>query len=77
MIPPTTPAEEAAALLCRIFEALARQNGKTLSRTTRDSITHACELLASSGEELDTFFDDLPTPPRQSPAEAAIDDPNF
>jgi hypothetical protein len=64
----TTPTQEAAAILTRIFESLARASGKTLKPTTRDDITRACELLASAGQELDDLLDDLP---RVSPAEAA------
>jgi hypothetical protein len=69
----TTPTEEAAAIFTRIFEALARQNGKTLSAGTRAGIGRACELLTHAGEELDALLEDLPTPPRRSPGEAAIE----
>jgi hypothetical protein len=61
-----TNTDEAAAILVRTFEALARANGKTLSARTRQDIARACDLLASSGAELDTLLDDLP---RVSPAE--------
>lgn len=65
--------DEAAAILARVFEALARQNGKTLSAATRADIGRACELLTSAGEELDDLFEDLPpVAPRQSPGEQAI-----
>jgi len=62
------PADEAAAILIRVFEALARASGKTLNARTRADIERACELLASAGAELDDLLDDLP---RVSPAEAA------
>jgi hypothetical protein len=71
----TTPTSEAAVILTRVLEALARQSGKTLSQQTRADIERACELLANTANDLDVL-DDLPVP-RQSPAEAAIDDPNF
>lgn len=69
----TTPTEEAAAILTRVFEALARQNGKTLSRTTRADIGRACELLTTR-DDLEELLDDLPpAAPRRSPGEAAIE----
>lgn len=68
-----TNSEEAAAILTRVFEALARQSDKTLSASTRADIGRACELLSTAGEELDALLDDLPPSPRQSPAEAAIE----
>lgn len=64
--------QEAAQILTRVFEALARQNGKTLSKATRSDIGRACELLAQ-GDRLEELFEDLPAPPRQSPGEQAID----
>jgi hypothetical protein len=64
---------EATQILTRVFEALARQSGKTLSQQTRADIGRACELLANAGDELEELLDDLPAPPRRSPAEAAID----
>lgn len=67
-----TPHEEAAQIFTRIFEALARQSGKTLSATTRADIGRACELLATR-DDLEPLLDDLPQAPRRSPAEAAID----
>jgi hypothetical protein len=70
-----TPAEEAAQIFTRVFEALARRSGKTLSQTTRADITRACELLANGGEELDELFEDLP--PRRSPGEQAVADPGW
>jgi len=61
-----TPTEEAAAILTRILEALARQSGKTLSRKTRDDLARACELL-SAGDNYDELLDDLlSTPPIRS-----------
>lgn len=72
-----TPTEEAAQILTRLFEALARQNHKTLSQQTRADIGRACELLSHAGEELETLLEDLPTPPRRSPGEAAIGDDDF
>lgn len=73
-----TPTEDAAQILTRIFESLARVNGKTLSAKTRADIGRACELLASQGDELDAMLDDLAPAPRRSPGESAIDnDPGF
>ncbi len=63
--------EEAAQILTRVFEALARANGKTLNARTRADIGRACELLASGGAELDALLDDLP---KVSPAEARAND---
>jgi hypothetical protein len=54
---------EAAQIFIRLFEALARQNRKTLNQRSRDDIKRACELLASAGAELDDLFDELPPPP--------------
>jgi hypothetical protein len=54
--------EEAAQLLFGLFEALARQNGKTLSPRSRERLTRACELL-SGGDELEELLDDLPIQP--------------
>jgi acyl-CoA reductase-like NAD-dependent aldehyde dehydrogenase len=69
---------EAAQILTRVFEALARQSGKTLNARTREDIQRACELLANAGGELEELLDDLPAPPRRSPAEAAIEaDPGW
>lgn len=67
---------EAAQILTRILEALARQNGKTLSAATRADIERMCGLLSGAGEELDDLFEDLP-PPRRSPGEYAIADPDY
>lgn len=73
----TTPADEAAAILVRVLESLARASGKTLKASTRADIQRACELLSSAG------FDELEdiSPARVSPAEAmveaAVADPNY
>jgi hypothetical protein len=63
-----SPTDEAAAILIRVFESLARANGKTLKPSTRADIRRACELLSSAGTELDDLLDDAP---RVSPGEAA------
>lgn len=61
-----TPQDEAAQILTRLFEALARQNRKTLNERSRADIARACQLLASAGDELDDLLDDLPPPrPRE------------
>lgn len=65
---------EAAQILTRVFESLARLNGKTLSAQTKADIGRACSLLAA-GDGLEELLEDVP--PRISPAEQAIDDPNF
>lgn len=79
-----TLTEEAAAILIRVFESLARTNGKTLKPQTRADIERACELLVGAGAELDDLLDDVPSTPRVSPAEAAVNfvdaaraDPNY
>ena len=76
--------EEAAAILTRVFEALARANGKTLNTRTRADIGRACELLASAGSDLTELLDELPVTPKTTRGEAASNfiaaaesDPNF
>jgi hypothetical protein len=56
------PHEEAARILCRILEALARQSGKTLSQKTRTEVERACELL-STGDDYSDLLDDLLSEP--------------
>lgn len=64
-----TPQEEAATIFTRLFEALARQNRKTLNERSRADIARACELLSHAGAELDDLLDDLPPPePERRPA---------
>jgi hypothetical protein len=79
------PHEEAARILCRVLEALARQNGKTLSSKTRSEVERACELLAA-GDDYGDLLEDLleqPTMPRvtqsfeRDPAPADYGDRNF
>lgn len=77
----TTPQDEAAAILTRLFEALARVNNKTLNARTRADIARACELLSHAGADLGDLFDELP---RATPGEAVAasyagepDDPNY
>lgn len=76
-----SPVDEAAAILTRVFEALARASGKTLNARTRADIERACELLASAGAELGDLLDEVPSVPRVSPAEAMVEaaqaDPNY
>jgi len=60
--------DEAAQILTRMFEALARQNRKTLNARSRADIKRACELLASAGAELDDLLDELPPAPEPRPA---------
>ncbi len=64
--------EEAAQILTRILESLARVSGKTLKQSTRADILRACELLSSAGQEYDQL-EDLPPLPRVSPAEAVME----
>lgn len=52
------PTDEAAVILTRILESLARASGKTLKPSTRSDITRLCELLASAGQEY-VQLDDL------------------
>ena len=61
-----TASEEAAAILIRTFEALARQNGKTLSAKTRADLERACELLATGDDYTDLLDDLLSEPPIRS-----------
>lgn len=56
------PTDEAAQILTRLFEALARRSGKTLNERSRADIARACELLSHAGEELDDLLEDLPPP---------------
>ena len=64
------PQDEAAQILTRLFEALARQSGKTLNARSREDIKRACELLSNASAELDDLLDDLPPPkPKTTPAE--------
>jgi hypothetical protein len=58
-----TASEEAAAILIRTFEALARQAGKTLSHKTRDDLSRACELLAQGDSYDELLVDLLEQPP--------------
>lgn len=73
-----SPEAEAAQILTRVFEALARANGKTLNARSRADIGRACELLSHAGANLSELLDDVP---RVSPAEAMVDaaerDPNY
>jgi len=64
------PVAEAAAIITRCFEALARASGKTLSTRMRVDLVRACELLANPREELDDLLEDLlsvPATPRAVP----------
>lgn len=61
------PQDEAAQILIRLFEALARRSGKTLNQRSRADIARACELLSHAGEELDDLLDELPPAPRPAP----------
>lgn len=63
-----SPQDEAAQILTRLFEALARRSGKTLNERSRADIARACELLSHSGQELDDLLDELPpAPPKPQP----------
>lgn len=75
------PTDEAAQILTRLFEALARRSGKTLNARSRDDIKRACELLASAGDELGELLDDYqppapaPTMPPYRPAREYVEVP--
>lgn len=58
--------EEAAAILIRTLEALARVGGKTLSLKTRADLQRACELLAAGDDYTDLLEDLLERPPIRS-----------
>jgi hypothetical protein len=60
------PHEEAARILCRVLEALARQSGKTLSAKTRAEVERACELLSAGDDYSDLLDDLLSMPPIRS-----------
>jgi hypothetical protein len=72
-----TPTDEAAAIIIRILESIARLNHKTLSARTRDDVLRACELLTQAAGGFDELLDDLSEPPPRSPGEQATLDPNF
>jgi hypothetical protein len=57
------PVNEAATILTRLFESLARLNHKTLNVRSRADITRACELLSHAGEDLSDLLDELPPRP--------------
>lgn len=57
------PTEEAAQILTRLFESLARRSGKTLNERGRADVRRACELLSHSSEHYTDLLDDLPEPP--------------
>lgn len=63
------PTDEAAQILTRLFESLARRAGKTLNERGRADVRRACELLSQGGQEYTDLLDDLPDPqPRVRPA---------
>lgn len=62
-MPQYTASEEAAAILTRTLEALARQLGKTLSTKTRTDLARACELLARGDDYDELLVDLLEQPP--------------
>jgi hypothetical protein len=75
----TTPADEAAAILIRMFETLAAAQGKRLKEQHRAEIRRACELLSADGA-----LEPLEDVARVTPAEAAVSlvtaaeaDPNY
>ncbi len=86
-MPQYTSSEEAAAILIRTFEALARQNHKTLSQKTRADVARACELLATGDDYDELLIDLLEQPPIRSDRQTvsferenyygATDDPEF
>lgn len=67
-----TPADEAAQIITRVLESLARASNKTLKASTRADIARACSLLADGAAEYDQL-EDLPPMPRVSPAEAVME----
>lgn len=68
--------EEAAQIFLRVFEALARQNGKTLSAKTREDVEQACSLLGNAAADLEVL-EDLTDAPRRSLGEYAVADERF
>lgn len=66
-----TPEQEAAQILTRILESLARASGKTLKPDTCADIQRMCKLLSGAGYD---DLDDLPRveSPEYIPASAAI-----
>ena len=61
------PSDEAAEILTRILESMARRMGATLKPSTRADIQRACELLTSAGYEA---LDDLAKPEYIEPPNA-------
>ena len=55
--------EQAADILLRVLEALARQHKKTLSAATRADVARACELLTKGDDYSDLLEDLLLEPP--------------
>lgn len=64
----TTPSEEAAAILIRMFETMAAGMGKRLKEEHKIEIRRACDLLSTDGTLAP--LEDLA--PRVSPAEAMV-----
>ena len=69
-----TPADEASAILIRLFETLAHGMGKRLKEEYKSEIRRACELLATDGTL--TPLDDLPkaTPGERAAVYAEVPD---
>jgi len=62
-----SPQDEAAEILIRMFETIARGMNKRLKEEHKSEIRRACALLATDGTL--AALDDLP---RTSPAEVAV-----
>lgn len=62
------PTTEAATILIRILESLARRSGKTLNERGRADVRRACELLSHSGEQYGDLLDELPLREERRPA---------
>ena len=56
--------DEAAEILIRILESLARRTGKTLNERGRSDVRRACELLSHSSDQFSDLLDELPPTPR-------------
>lgn len=67
-----TPADEAAAILIRMFDTLAAGMGKRLKDSHKAEIRRACELLSVDGTLAPLEDVARPEPAEYIPASAAI-----
>lgn len=71
------PVDQLAALLIGLFNiALAPQNKRISAGLAERLRTTLCDAIGP-GDPIYDLLEDVPTPPRRSPGEAAIDDDEF